>query len=259
MKNVFKTLVASSLLVGIVNCANAAVVQVADFTSHGFNFTYSGGANATLTGSAAANFEFDDLLGGAINGYNPVIGAYLTATLTVTANFSLPSSNLADNPIDSLTMSFIGASPGFVGADLLTITTGYATAGPGPAGQGGNLNAVGVPGPTTPDNGSTSSSILASNDGTTSTQAPYVEYTSNVINTLEGHGLSDENVALALTANLGAEYKASGPFAAFLDATKYTIAGNLAANTPVPEPGSVALAMGAVVSLSALRLRRRRK
>jgi hypothetical protein len=251
MKNYFKTLVASSLLIGIVSSAKATTVVVADFSEATFAFTYSGGNSATLTGSVGTTLRFDNLLGGPIGGYNPVVGTFIPVTETITANFSLASSDLTNTPIDKLTLSFTGTSGAFAGVNLLTVTTGEATNASAGAGLGGTLSLA---------NNSNSGAINASNDGTSFTAAPYVKYSSSVIDTLEGAGLTEEDLSLSVNSQSLASYSTT-PFSGYLNSNVFVITGSLLADVPAttPEPGSVAVATGAMVSLGILRLRRRRK
>jgi hypothetical protein len=161
----------------------------------------------------------------------------------------------------------VGTSGAFNGVTLFEVTSGTATNGSAIAGQGGSLNIIGpVGGPGTPG-GSTSGSIVASNDGLSFGTPPYVKYSSSVINTLETGlpgGLTEENASLALTSNTTATYSATAnPFVDTLDPNTFFIAGNFAANVPpttsTPEPGAVALGLVSLASCGVLRLRRRRK
>jgi hypothetical protein len=264
MNKIFSTLLAGSLLATAFGAAQAAVMPVADFTTSTFSYSYSGGANGTLTGTASGIFHFDSLLGGAIGGYNPIVGDSYNVNITITANDSLGSGNDEANPLDNLDVKVVGTSGAFNGVTLFEVTTGTATNGSAIAGQGGSLNIVGPEVPPASDLGSTSGSIVASNDGLSFGTPPYVKYSSSVINTLETGGpggLTEENASLALTSNAPASYSTTAnPFVDTLNANTFFIAGNFAANVPAttPEPGAVALGLVSLASCGVLRLRRRK-
>jgi len=263
MNKFFSTLLAGSLLASMACAAQAAVVPVADFTTSTFSYSYSGGMNGTLTGTASGIFHFDNLLGGIKSPFTPAqinTTSGYAVNITITAHDSLGSTNDNDNPLDDSTIIVKGTGS-LAGVTLFEVTTGTATNGAALAGQGGSLNIVGpVGGPGTPG-GSTSGSVVASNDGLSFTTPPFVEYFSSVLNTLEGSGLSEENASLALTANTTATYSATGnPLVDTLDPNTFFIGGNFGANVPTttPEPGAITLGLVTLASCGVLRLRRRK-
>jgi hypothetical protein len=264
MNKFFSSLLAGSLLTSMACAAQAAVVPVADFTTSTFSYSYSGGMNGTLNGTASGTFHFDNLLGGVKPPYTlaeiNTLSGY-AVNITITAHDSMGSPDDNHNVLDDLTVIVKGTSGVLSGVTLFEVTTGTATNGAAIAGQGGSLNIVGpVGGPGTPG-GSTSGSVVASNDGLSFTAPPYVKYSSSVLYTLEGSGLTEENASLALTANTTATYSATvNPLIDTLDANTFFIGGNFAANVPVttPEPGAITLGLVAFASCGVLRLRRRK-
>jgi hypothetical protein len=264
MNKVFSSLFAGALLAATLGTAQAA--QVADFTTTSPGgvgpYTWSGGMNGALTGTASGKFEFDSLLGGPIGGYSPVAGFDYIATVTITITSSGGSSDDTNTPADSEDIKFVGtAADGTLnGVTLFEATSGQATNAGAPAGQAGDFTITA---------NQNSADFKPSNDGNTFNSAPYIKFFSSVINTEEtgspATGLSQEDISLSLTADNLATYSPTGnPLIDTLDANTFSLSGNFGAKLPpvppptTPEPGTVTLALVSMVSLGALRLRRRK-
>jgi hypothetical protein len=257
MNKLYTTLLAGSLLVGVAAASNAAAISYNFFETDSvptpFAYTYSG--TGTTYDFSGFTTETDILFGSSIGS---VVGNVpYSATLSVffvTSEGSFPGDL---TPIDTLVATF-KANPGGpfpTNTNILTLTAGTT----GTPGEGGTLNA--------PD-GFTSGAFFGSNPPTPPingqpipTEPDNVVYTSALFSTA---GFINQSYSFTLTLPPGSSfsYSTSGPplFSSQLNPfpnSSITGGGVLTATT-TPEPGSVALAVGALVSFGALRLRRRK-
>jgi len=257
----------SFLLVGSLLAATACVIS-ADILSYNFlvwsseplAFKYTGNNPfgipnvSTLTGTT--NQTQISFAGGYLG--SPIPGAQYQAILTISATDST-GDNAAfkfSSDLDTLTATWVAApladyahpalapanAAALAGKILLQVKAGSA----GGTDQGGMLSATG------------STGGMTGNDASLPTSNPLV-FSSDVINTA---GYTNESYAFTLALDPSAifSYTSTGIGTVnYLDSFIAAMTGNGRATTPVPEPGSVALSVGALVSIGALRLRRRRK
>jgi hypothetical protein len=251
MNKVYTTLLAGSLLVGVAE-ANAATFSYnfleAPTIPLAYTYAQVSGTTYALTGSTN---QINLVFGGNAN-----LGPLSTGTIyPVTLSVSLVESTgdtaqaFQQEAIDRLTETFVANSGPYAGKTLLKLTAGDiapAAAGLLNAPQGNNTGSF---------NGSNTAATL----GHPSSASPdNVVYTSDLFSTTGWtyQGYSD---AIQLAPNVGFNYSPGlifdnlDPFTASLQG-----GGQAVAPSAVPEPGAVALAIGGLLSLSALRPRRRK-
>ncbi len=263
LKKTYTTLLAGSLLTAMAGATQAASVTFAQFTegaSDGNAFQYTDtahgvGGTGTLTniaGGIDTTFTFQNALKGLGGGFSLNTG--YDATLFITATISSNSLDHITNDLDGLTFKFVaGAGTPNPGKILLQGTAGTMT--PGGSAFGGTLFAQQL----------LSSAVSNGSNlpGQSSTATQFVKFNSDVLDT---SGLTEENYAFSFTSifdtivnSAGAHYTSMGLFGPFvLDSFQAAGTGTFAATSPVPEPGSMALAVGALLSFGGLRLRRRK-
>jgi hypothetical protein len=249
MNKLYTTLLAGSLLASLASAGQAATFafSFSETDGHPNAFTYSlvSGTDYALLGATTdGTISFSGAYAG-----SPANGVNYAATITVSATESLGDipATKSEEFLDSLKITFTGASGGpFAGMTLLQITAGS------PTGHAGILQA---------QDGTGSGGFSGSNATPPGTSQPNnVAFTSSVISTT---GWNYESYAAGLDLPPGDLFSYTPrPFPSSVSDLNPFIAQivvNGSANTPVttPEPGSRALAVGALVSVSALRRRRK--
>jgi hypothetical protein len=254
MNKVYTTLLAGSLLVGVAGASDAATFSYNFFESDGiplaYNYAHVSGTTYALTGSTS---EIDLVFAG-----NTPLGALSVGThYSVTLSVSLVESSgdlanpLQQQTIDSITETFVGNAGPFAGMTLLKLTAGS----PPIPDRAGVLNAP---------NGQNTGGFNGSNTAATFGAPVFgtvdnVVYTSDFFSTA---GWTFQGYSDAIQLAPGKSFSYTPRPGLFqpddLDPFTASLQGGGQATTPVPEPGSIALATGGLISFMALRLRRRK-
>jgi uncharacterized protein (TIGR03382 family) len=250
MNKLHTTLLAGSLLVGVAGASNAATFSYNFLETDSIPIAYSytgSGTNYTFTGSTS---ETALIFAGNANLGSLSAGTPYSTTLSVsfttsqgTAGFPTTGQEL----IDSVTATFTAnntANGATAGETLLQVTagTGFADAG--------ILSAAA---------GASTGGFAGSN--TSGTSPNNVAFTSAGFSTADWIFQSYSfTVTLPATTSFSYTPISFPPPVSQLNAFTASLTGGGSATTPntTPEPGAVALAMGALVSFGALRLRRRK-
>ncbi len=252
MNKLYTTLLAGSLLVGVAGAGSAATFSFNFFETDGIPtaFTYAqvSGNTYSLTGTTP---ETSIIFSG------PAAGAYANTPFQANLSVSIVESQgdafsaHQQELVDSVTYTFTGTSGIFTGKTF-TVTAGDGIPGGGTAGI--LSAAIGAS-----TGGIAGSNVL--NSGVPSTSVPdNVMFSSSAFSTT---GWTFQNYSLTLTLPTGSafSYTPQGLFLPNnLDPFIASLTGGGVATTPTstPEPGSMALAVGALVSFGALRTRRRK-
>jgi hypothetical protein len=244
MNKVFSTLLAGSLLAGLACAGHTATLLQATFAQNGtqaFDLHYTqSGSTYTLSGIVPETITFSGpytTIGGKIVPADTPIATLLHFTATDT----LPGKQSTGTDLDTLSANFVGTTGTLNGVSVLGLT-----AGPPPTiGNAGILSAGGKSGSVQSNN-----QVLPANN---------LLFTSSAIDT-SPFDVSSETVTFALTLNSTASYPGFPGPTHLAPGFSALVTGDLAvqtAATTTPEPGSVALAMGALVSFAAFRRRRK--
>jgi hypothetical protein len=251
MNKVFSTLLAGTMLLGSACASNAVTFAILSTSNTGYPFTYTqSGTGGTLTGTDPdASVTFTNLLGGATVPGVSTLTTY-AATLTVSETDSTAVTAGAF-PIDGLSLTYTAVGGPLAGDVLLKITAGIDTLGQGAMDTQGGVFSV--------PNNQPVATLAGGNDSHSFTAPEFVQFTSGVIDTA---GITEEGYSLSLTAQSLLSYTGTFPGPQYLASNNFLIGGQLTAvpaPPTTPEPGALGLAVGALVSLTALSLRRRRK
>jgi hypothetical protein len=252
MNKLYTTLIAGSLLVGMAVAGNAATFSYNFLETDGIPLSYSysqvSGNTYALTGSTS---NIAILFAGPATYENGIteLTPY-SATLTISAVETLGDGGTPNSQekLDSLTATFSNING--VAGNFFTVTAGTGTAG-----QAGVLSAQA---------GTSSGGFAGSTTVAPPGTAPdNVMFASNVVDTSD---FSFDSYSFTITLAPGDVFTYTprpapstvddlDPFTASL-----TGGGSSTIPTPptTPEPGSIGLAVGALVSFSMLRLRRRK-
>jgi hypothetical protein len=252
-------------------------VQFANFgqqlSTNGFYYTgVKPAGTSTLTNgpggsSVPVNFFFQDLLGGDLPGVTATTNVDYVGLLTINASATAGENPVHSfqNKLDALKLTITAANNATnvaaglynpitqTGKILLMVTAGQATNPANPKTFGGLLTAQDATG---------SAGIQGGNPpGESDNFADFVNFTSQAINV---NGLTHQAYGLTFTEVSGGgpnytKYQ-PGPFGLrYLDTFNANGVGTFSAQPSVPEPGTLALAVGSLISFSVVGLRRRRK
>jgi hypothetical protein len=247
MSKLYTTLLTGSMLAAVACVGNAATFSYnfleTDSIPTAFTYAHTTGTTYTLTGSTT---ETSVIFSGSYTGA-ATPGTPYAATLTITAVESegdLPNPH-AQELLDSVTATWKFTS-GNIAGDTFTVTAGLAAPG-----NAGVLSAL---------SGTSSGGFSGSN--TSGTLPNNVAFSSTGGAITDTSAFSDQSYSFTLALPTGTAFAYTPrPFPSSvsdLNGFVASLTGGGVATSPVPEPGSVALAIGGLVSFSALRLRRRR-
>jgi len=271
MKKVLLGFLAGGALMGSVQASQAVSVTFAQFTqsvtANQFQYTATPGNPdlinpATLTGvtsSIPVIFQFNSFLNGELAGNNANLFTGYAAHLTFLGNATTGESSAfsQNNNFDGVTFNFVAdntaanIAAGIAGKVLLSGSSG---SGVPLSANAGTLSA---------SDGASSATYKASNaNGGDATTGNMVTYSSQVIDTTalntQNYALSFSSVVPQITYDFNA---VTGTFPRYLESFSASGTGTFAATfTPVPEPGTYALAGSLLVGgVFSLRRRRNRK
>jgi len=252
MNKLYTSLLAGSLLVGVAGAGSAATFSFNFFETapipNAFTYAHVSGTTYALTGVTP---DTEIIFSGPAVG--PFAGVPFFATLSMSIVESQGDSFNAfqQELVDSVAYTFTGTSGAFAGKTF-TVTAGDGGASTGTAGI---LSAA---------NGASTGGVAGSNvvnAGVPSSLFPNdVMFTSTAFATT---GWTFQNYSLTLTLPTSTSFSYTpGVFPAPNNLNPFiaAITGGGVATTPTttPEPGAVALAVGALVSFGGLRIRRRK-
>jgi hypothetical protein len=283
MNKIVVSMLAGGALLG--QTAICSAVQFANFTeASGNGFVYNGkppvgpGSGAsTLTGTGIpVNFYYQSILGGDLTGH-ATTGIDYVGDLTISGSATTGEvpKNSHQNAFDSLTITITATNTAanvaaglyntvtHTGLVLLQVTAGTATSSSNPNGFAGSLMAV---------DGQGSAGLTGSNPvGSDDSFADFVAFSSQAIDTSkllsQAYGLSFSNINTNTGGVKYTSYNQNYPGPPpipplelrYLNNFTASGGGTFSADTAVPEPGTMGLLFGALVSCSAIGLRRRRK
>jgi len=232
-----------------------------------------GSGASTLTGTGIpVTFFFQSVLGGDLTGHATTNVDYVgDLTISGSATTGEVPKNSHQNAFDSLTITITATNTANnvaaglyntmtnTGVILLQMTAGTATGTSSQDGLAGTLLAV---------DGQGSATLSGSNPvGGDNTDADFVSFSSQAIDTSkllsQAYSLGFSNVKPGVSyTRYNQNYPTPTPpplELRYLDNFNASGAGTFSADSAVPEPGTMGLLFGALVSCSAVGLRRRRK
>jgi hypothetical protein len=260
MNKIYTTLLAGSLLVGVAAASNAGTFTFqfgeTDNTPSVFSYTSiaPGSTVSMLTGSTTEGYV---LFSGDVPTPTPVtppgpatafVPLAAKIILTVRDSQGFPA-NTGGGFVDSVDLKFLSEGVGpEPAANTLLLEVKAGSTNPSMTGTGGTLLA---------DNTDNTGSI----SGSTGNNVTFISFNSNYLN-FSGFSNDGYTIGLNLPGTNTFSYLPTTPFTPpyYLQPFMANIAG-LGHGTPpptTPEPGSVALAVGVLVSFGGLRLRRRK-